>query len=331
MEYKHAVTLGIDVFEVKEKADLIYLDPPFGTQKNYSFTKGSDLSFEDTWNSKEEYVEWLHKVFKHLWDDCLNPNGIIYSHNNFDTNALLYAALGSNIRGKLISTIYWNRSHPKNNISRGWGNTADTLLMFAKGKNYFFQVEYGEPSDITKGTYSYTDDHGVYALTPITGERNRIGHRFKYKDISPKFGWRYNSCAIEKLDSKNGIHFSDKPYDEKNNRNKPYKKKYLEDSKGPPIMNIWNDIHNITRSEDDKRVYPTQKPTKFLKRIIQSSCPPGGTILDPFCGSFVTVKAAQELDNDYRTVSFDKSVALEKIFPPRVTDVVFVKKALTNH
>lgn len=325
MKYNHIVNLGVDVFEVKEKADLIYIDPPFGTQQNYSFSKGSDLSFEDTWSSKEEYVEWLHNVFRHLWDNCLKPNGIIYSHNNFDTNALLYAALGSTIRKKLISTIYWNRSHPKNNISRGWGNTADTLLMFAKGKDYFFQVEYGEPSDITKGTYSYTDNIGVYALVPITGERNRIGHRFEYNSINPKFGWRYNKSIIEELDSKNGIHFSNKPYDEKNNRNKPYKKKYLKDSKGPPVMNIWNDIHNITRIEDDKRVYPTQKPTKLLKRIIQSSCPPSGTILDPFCGSFVTIKAAQELDNDYRTFSFDKSIALEKILATRIPYVDLVK------
>jgi len=47
---------------------------------------------------------------------------------------------------------------------------------------------------------------------------------------------------------------------------------------------------------DQERLgYPTQKPEGLLARIIESSCPPSGVVLDPFCGCGTTVAAAQRL------------------------------------
>ena len=62
-------------------------------------------------------------------------------------------------------------------------------------------------------------------------------------------------------------------------------------SKGPPVQNIWSDIYNLTRTEKNKRSYPTQKPLKMMERIIRTSCPPDGRVLDPFCGSGTTAIA----------------------------------------
>jgi hypothetical protein len=42
--------------------------------------------------------------------------------------------------------------------------------------------------------------------------------------------------------------------------------------------------------------YPTQKPVTLLERIIESSCPSAGVVLDPFCGCGTTVVAAQKLE-----------------------------------
>ena len=84
------------------------------------------------------------------------------------------------------------------------------------------------------------------------------------------------------LDEQGLIHFG---------KNKPYKKIYLHESKGPPVQNFWNDIYNLTRTERNKRNYPTQKPVKILERIVRTSCPPGGRVLDPFCGSGTTAIA----------------------------------------
>jgi site-specific DNA-methyltransferase (adenine-specific) len=47
---------------------------------------------------------------------------------------------------------------------------------------------------------------------------------------------------------------------------------------------------------DPRRIlHPTQKPTEVLSPLIAYSCPPGGTVLDPFAGSGSTLAAARSL------------------------------------
>jgi site-specific DNA-methyltransferase (adenine-specific) len=43
--------------------------------------------------------------------------------------------------------------------------------------------------------------------------------------------------------------------------------------------------------------YPTQKPEALLERIVRSSSPEGGVVLDPFCGCGTTIAAAEKLTN----------------------------------
>jgi site-specific DNA-methyltransferase (adenine-specific) len=47
------------------------------------------------------------------------------------------------------------------------------------------------------------------------------------------------------------------------------------------------------RSDHGRAVHPTQKPTEILEHLIEYSCPVGGVVLDPFCGSGSTGVAAQ--------------------------------------
>ena len=90
-------------------------------------------------------------------------------------------------------------------------------------------------------------------------------------------------------------------------KNKPYKKIYLHESKGPPVQNIWTDIYNQTRTERNKRNYPTQIPLKRLERIGRTSCPPGGRVLDPFCGSGTTAIATFNVGESRSCDTYDVS------------------------
>jgi DNA modification methylase len=264
--------------------DLIYLDPPFFTQRIHKMEKeNGEVSFDDIWGNIEEYNSWLKNVVESCWNK-LSPQGILYSHNNFEMNAYLLCGLPSNIKSKFMTNISWQRSHPHNNIKKSWGNIVDSILVFTKTKNNYFNVLYNELDEkYQNNSFNNKDDNGFYSLAPITGEKSRIGNIFEFNGITPKYGWRKSMQDIEEMHNNGLIHYG---------KNKPYKKMYLNESKGSPIQNIWTDISPITRTEENKREYPTQKPIKLLERIIISSCPKNGKVLDPFGGSGTTLLAS---------------------------------------
>lgn len=53
------------------------------------------------------------------------------------------------------------------------------------------------------------------------------------------------------------------------------------------------------------RLHPTQKPVSSLRPLVETFCPVGGLVLDPFCGSGSTLVAAQKLDRSYIGIEID--------------------------
>ncbi|MGE0192101.1 MAG: site-specific DNA-methyltransferase [Planctomycetota bacterium] len=68
-----------------------------------------------------------------------------------------------------------------------------------------------------------------------------------------------------------------------------------QDKKAPDVWDI-PAINNMAR---ERTGYPTQKPLALLERIVASSCPPGGVVLDPYCGSGTTCEAAERLGRSW--------------------------------
>lgn len=64
----------------------------------------------------------------------------------------------------------------------------------------------------------------------------------------------------------------------------------------PDVM-PWQYTHN--------RLHPTQKPVDALKPLVSSFCPPGGLVLDPFCGSGSTLVAARDCGRDWFGIELD--------------------------
>lgn len=269
---------------LKESFDLVYMDPPFGLMRDFKMTEedGTEKGFGDHWNSFDEYVSWYSSIIEKAWSR-LNKNGWMYLHNNFEGNALVLAELPKEIRKCYYTNISWKRSGPKNNIKNGWGNIVDSIMVFRKGKPYF-EVEYTSlDPKYEKNSFKNQDERGFYALAKVSGEKSRPCRRFEYKGYNPPYGFRISEEMLQDLDSQGRLHFG---------ANHIYKKIYLDESKGVPIQNLWDDVYFISRSEQNKRKYPTQKPLKLLERIVKSSCPEGGWVLDPFCGSGTTVLAS---------------------------------------
>jgi len=217
----------------------------------------------------------------------------MYAHNNFMGNALVMSKIDRKIRDSFYTNISWKRSGPKNNIKNGWGNIVDSILVFRKGSPYF-EVEYTSLDPVyAANSFKNKDDVGYYALAKVTGEKSRPCARFEYKGYNPVYGFRITREKLEELDAQGLLHYG---------ANNIYKKIYSHESKGVPVQNLWDDVYFISRSEKNKRKYPTQKPLKLLQRIIKASSESGGWVLDPFCGSGTTAIAAMELGRNCITM-----------------------------
>ncbi len=75
-------------------------------------------------------------------------------------------------------------------------------------------------------------------------------------------------------------------------------------------------IPAINNMSTERVGYPTQKPLALLLLLIGSCCPPGGVMLDPFCGSGTTGEAAAMLGR--RCVLIDKSPEAVEIVAQRL-------------
>ena len=273
-----------DMIHIDQTFDLVYMDPPFGLQRDFKMQEedGSEQSFSDHWTSFNDYIDWYADIINKAWSK-LKPDGWMYCHNNFIGNALVLSKVDKKVRDAFYTNISWKRSGPKNNIKNGWGNIVDSILVLRKG-NPYFEVEYTSFDPVyAANSFQNKDAVGNYALAKVTGEKSRPCARFEYKGYNPQYGFRITKEKLEELDAQERLHYG---------TNNIYKKIYSHESKGVPVQNLWDDVYFISRSEQNKRKYPTQKPLKLLERIIKSSCPVDGWVLDPFCGSGTTAISA---------------------------------------
>jgi site-specific DNA-methyltransferase (adenine-specific) len=79
----------------------------------------------------------------------------------------------------------------------------------------------------------------------------------------------------------------------------PRYKRYLDESKGRLIDNIWTDMPFMGTLSEERLGYPTQKPEALLERIISVSSNKGDVVADFFCGCGTTIAVAQKLDRKW--------------------------------
>ena len=144
-----------------ESIDLIYLDPPFFTQRKQKLTNrlGIEYFFEDSWQDINEYLEFLKIRFFEM-KRILKKDGNIFVHcdkiANHKIRILLEEVFGKdNFRAEIIWS-YKRWSNSKKGLLEGHQN----IYHFSKSSEFKFNILYQEssPSTILTKFYKYVKE-----------------------------------------------------------------------------------------------------------------------------------------------------------------------------
>lgn len=134
-----------------KEVDLIYLDPPFGTQKNHQLSTRdgkATFSYSDVWNSKNEYINFLRERV-YLFREILKPTGSIFFHCDSTSSHIIRLLLdevfgASNFRSEII--WYYKRW---TNSQRNLIPSHQTILFYSKSEDFKFNTIYIPYSETT--------------------------------------------------------------------------------------------------------------------------------------------------------------------------------------
>lgn len=127
-----------------ECVDLVYLDPPFFSNRHYEVIWGDEAevrSFEDRWEGGVHvYVAWMRERMIEL-HRILKPTGSIYLHCDWHASHYLKVMMdevfGDNQFQNEVVWYYRGGGVSK----RRWARRHDTLLYYSKGKEWTFNVD----------------------------------------------------------------------------------------------------------------------------------------------------------------------------------------------
>ena len=255
-----------------ESVDLVYIDPPFFTQRNFRNKEG--VGFDDKWDCKYHYIQWMQERVIEI-ERILKNTGSIFLHCDWRTSHhmrfMLDEVFGeSNFKNEIV----WRRSFGTGTAPSKFLQNHDSLFLYSKtNKRFTFNKQFKKFKDQTLKMFHYDDNdgRGPYRTTPLRS---------------------YSDESIENFKKKNMIKIS------KNGNQRL--KIYLKDHPGQKVDTVWEDINGMGHvSKKERKGYPTQKPEALLERIIKACSNEGDIVADFFCGSGTTLAVAKKLGRKY--------------------------------
>lgn len=248
--------------------DLIYIDPPFFSGRNYNQLWGDDneiRTFHDIWeDGLPSYLVWLNA---RLWEmrRILKNTGSIYVHCDWHASHYIKAEMDK-IFGydNFVNEIAWCYEDVGGKSTNYFKRKHDVLFFFQKTSlRGPFTIQHKELSESTIRRYQ-----------PYFNKDGKLTYR-KLKETNPGVFKKLKGVP-ENLDEV-----------------------WLDMSKGQPLSDWWIDISAIKRGFNESIGYPTQKPEALLERIIKASSAEGEVVADFFMGGGTACAVAQKLNRKF--------------------------------
>jgi DNA modification methylase len=320
-----------------ESVDLIYLDPPFFSNRIYEVIWGDESevrSFEDRWaGGIQHYIDWMHERVIEMYR-VLKPTGSFYLHCDPHASHYLKVMLDG-VFGQSVfrNEIVWRRTGSHSKTTR-YSPIHDAILFYTKSNLYTWNSpkrpymrghveEYFVLGDDDQWRTNYYGNvltgSGVRGgesgkswrgVNPTSKGRHWAIPRALVEDTGEDFTGLSQHEKLERLFELGYIKF------DKNNY-WPMYEHVIRPGDGTPVPDIWafqpytegtvfgtengidTDVRWLPPRDAERLHWPTQKPEALLGRIIEASSNPSDIVLDPFCGCGTTVAVANRLDRQW--------------------------------
>ena len=315
-----------------ESVDLVYLDPPFNSARDYNvlFRDETGLdsdaqmeAFGDTWHWTREsetlYAQLLHGNSRQI-ADVLNAIRTLVGTNQLMAYLVMMTARLVELHRvlkptgslylhcdptashylKLILDAVFGLENFRNEIV--WERTnAKGLTSRNLAKNHDVIFYYAKSEKFTwNRVYTEHDPDYVekfYKYADPDGRRYQLADLTNPNKKRPNLTYEFLGVTRVWRWTKDRMQAA---YDaglvvQVKPGTVPRFKRYLDEQEGNSLSNVWTDIPPVQPNAKERTGYPTQKPLALLERIIQLSSNPGDVVLDPFSGCGTAVTAAHKL------------------------------------
>src|SRR5437868_3484731 len=204
--------------EFAGKVNLIYIDPPFDTGADFSFTAtvpatpddGDDetlaftkkpsiieqKAYRDTWGrGLDSYLQWFYETLVIL-RELLAEDGSIYVHCDWRLNSYLRSLLdeffGSD---KYINEIIWKRTSAHSDPER-YGINADSILFYSKNLSRTWNHLTTEHDETYIARFRNIDPNGRRWADDNLSAKGLSGGGYEYEYKGIKSLWR---CPVETM------------------------------------------------------------------------------------------------------------------------------------
>jgi DNA modification methylase len=256
--------------EFAGKVNLIYIDPPFDTGADFSFsatipdnpdtdedetttfTKKPNIieqkAYRDTWGrGLDSYLQWFYETIV-LLRELLADDGSIYVHLDWHVGHYVKILLDE-IFGysNFLNEIVWAYFAFKRKTAKKFPMKHDVIMSWTKTE-----------------IYKWTTQFKPHSKEYLKRWKKDAQGRLYRDDVNPTKG---GTRTI-----------------------------YLDEIEGDIVDSVWDDIPPVNPIADERTNYSTQKPEFLVERIIKASSVENDLILDCFCGSGTTPAVAEKLN-----------------------------------
>ncbi len=252
------LVMGSLLQEFAGKVDLIYIDPPFATGTDFSFTaqigeqeisrqsSRDETAYRDTWKiGLGSYLTMMAERLR-LIRELLSPSGSLFLHCDWHVGHLLRATadevFGSENFLNEIVWYYYNKF--QGNVKR-FASNHDVVFWYRKGTSYQFNPQLEKRAEGKVKQLVRLWDKEKSAIVNAKGVDGRVLYR---------------------------------ETDERT------------------VDDVWRISMLQPADRTENCGFPTQKPEALLRRIVQAASCEGDLVADFFCGSGTVLSVAEKLN-----------------------------------